>query len=179
MAPSILLLMSAPLETCCCEGAVLYLWTRQLSGPVKARIAGKSIKGQENLKEVLKLADAVHKTAGNRNTTGQVAAVEAQEVSAMARRGRGGTRGRGRGRGQQRGAYSQSGQSGTTTTAQTSQNWGPRHPDNPPDGSCRTHWKWGTNAYFCSDRAVCPWKDRIIRRPTSNQPQPQPQRPPQ
>ena len=167
-----------PLETCCCEGAVLFLWTRQLSGPVKARIAGKSIKGQENLKEVLRLADAVHETSGNRNTAGQVSAVtgEAQEVSAMARRGRGGNRGRGRGRGQQRNTYSQSGQNGTST-AQSGQNWGPRHPDNPPEGCCRTHWKWGTNAYFCSDRAVCPWKDRIIPRPTTSQPQPQ--KPPQ
>ena len=44
-----------PLQTCCCEGAVLYLWTRQLSGPVKARIAGKTIKNPDDLKEVLNL----------------------------------------------------------------------------------------------------------------------------
>ena len=162
-----------PLVDCCCEGAVLYLWKRQLSGPIKARIAGKSIKGEENLKEVLKLADAVF-DATNRN--GQVAAVvdesSGQEVSAVARsRGRGGARGRGRGRGQ-RGA-SQARQNGAS---QSAQNWGPRHPDNPPDGCCRAHWKWGTNAYYCSDIANCPWKSRIIPRPA--QPQPQRQNPP-
>ena len=164
-----------PLETCCCEGAVLFLWKRQLSGPIKARIAGKSIKGQENLKEVLKLADAVHDST-HRNSS-QVAAVGGesgnQEVSAVTRsRGRGGTRGRGRGRGQ--GGATQARPNGATTPS--TQNWGPRHPDNPPDGCCRSHWKWGTNAYYCSDRAVCPWRDRIMPRPTQPQQQPQPQR---
>ena len=161
-----------PLQTCCCEGAVLYLWTRQLSGPVKARIAGKSIKEPENLKEVLKLADAVHATSNQKAQ--QVAAVESsgQEVSAVTRsRGRGGARGRGRGRGQ--GGATQARPNGAAT--QSAQNWGPRHPDNPPDGCCRSHWKWGTNAYFCSDIASCPWKNRIIPRP---QPQPQKQNPP-
>ena len=164
---------ATPLQTCCCEGAVLYLWTRQLSGPVKTRIAGKSIKDPDDLKEVLKLADAVHAT---RNTTsGQVAALgtdsSGQEVSAMTRtRGRGGARGRGRGRGQ--GGANQARQNGAT---QSSQSWGPRSPDNPPDGCCRAHWKWGLSAYYCSDRAVCPWKDRIMPRPAQQQQQPQQQ----
>ena len=166
-----------PLVDCCCEGAVLYLWKRQLNGPIKARIAGKSIKGEENLKEVLRLADAVFETT-NKNVAGQVAAVadesSGQEVSALTRtRGRGGARGRGRGRGQ-RGA-SQARQNGAT---QSTPNWGPRHPDNPPDGCCRAHWKWGTNAYYCSDIATCPWKNRIVPRPSQPQPQPQRQNPP-
>ena len=162
-----------PLQTCCCENAVLYLWTKQLSGPVKARIAGKSIKDPDDLKEVLRLADAVHVTTGNRNG-GQVAAAsgETPEVSAIARRGRGGARGRGRGRGQ--GGANRP--NGASNNAQSGQNWGPRHQDNPPDGCCRAHWRWGTSAYFCSDRASCPWKDRIIPRPSQPQPQTQPQR---
>ena len=162
--------MTPPLQNCCCEGAVLYLWTRQLSGQVKTRIAGKSIKAPEDLKEVLKLADAVHAT--NSQKAQQVAAVQSssQEVSATTRSsGRGGARGRGRGRGQ--GGATQARPNGAAT--QSAQNWGPRHPDNPPDGCCRSHWKWGTNAYFCSDIASCPWKNRIIPRP---QPQPQPQK---
>ena len=154
-----------PLQTCCCEGAVLYLWTRQLSGPVKARIAGKSIKDPESLKVVLKLADAVHATK-NVESSGQ-------EVSAMTRsRGRGGARGRGRGRGQ--GGATQARPNGADT--QSALNWGPRHLDNPPNGCCRVHWKWGTNAYYCSDIANCPWKSRITPRPA--QPQPQKQKPP-
>ena len=164
-----------PLQNCCCEGAVLYLWTRQLSGQVKTRIAGKSIKAPEDLKEVLKLADAVHAT--NSQKAQQVAAVQSssQEVSATARSsGRGGARGRGRGRGQ--GGATQARPNGASS--QLGQNWGPRHPDNPPDGCCRAHWKWGTNAYYCSDIANCPWKSRIIPRPAQPQPQPQLQKPP-
>ena len=43
-----------PIETCCCENAVLYLWTRQLPTQVKARIAGKSLKGGGQLKRNIK-----------------------------------------------------------------------------------------------------------------------------
>ena len=65
---------ATPLQNCCCEGAVLYLWTRQLSGQIKTRIAGKSIKDPEGLKEVLKTADAVHTT--NSQRAHQVVAVK-------------------------------------------------------------------------------------------------------
>ena len=128
-----------PLQNCCCEGAVLYLWTRQLSSQVKSRIAGKSIKDPESLKEVLKVADAVHAT--NSQRAHQVAAVKSSR----------------------QGGATQARPDGAT--AQSTQNWGPRHPDNPPDGCCRVHWRWGTNAYFCSDSANCPWVKRIIPRP--------------
>ena len=165
-----------PLQNCCCEGAVLYLWTRQLPGYIKSRIAGKSIKAPESLKEVLKLADAVH-ASNSQKTQAQVAAVQSssQEVSAATRsNARGGARGRGRGRGQ--GGATQARPNGASS--QLGQNWGPRHPDNPPDGCCRQHWKWGTNSYFCSDIATCPWKSRIVPRPTQPQPQPNLQKPP-
>ena len=159
-----------PLETCCCENVIIYFWHKQLPNSVKIRIAGRSMKGQNNLQEVLQLADEVHATTTRNTTSGQVAAVDSsgQEVSAMTRtRGRGGARGRGRGRGQ--GGANQARQNGAT---QSSQSWGPRSPDNPPDGCCRAHWKWGLSAYYCSDYAVCPWKERIRPRPV---PQQQPQ----
>ena len=112
-----------PLQNCCCEGAVLYLWTRQLPGYIKSRIAGKSIKAPEDLKEVLKLADAVH-ASNSQKTQAQVAAVQSssQEVSAATRsNARGGARGRGRGRGQ--GGATQARPNGAST--QLGQNWGP------------------------------------------------------
>ena len=140
---------ATPLQNCCCEGAVLYLRTRQLSDQVKSRIAGKSIKDPEGLKEVLKIADAVHTT--NSQRAHQVAAVKSSR----------------------QGGATQARPDGAT--AQSTQNWGPRHPDNPPDGCCRVHWRWGTKAYFCSDIANCPWVKRIIPRP---QPQPYERDPP-
>ena len=168
-----------PIETCCCESAVLYLWTRQLPTQVKARIAGKSLKGGDNLKETLKLADAVYDSTV-KSQPAQVAATTTDSpdpsVAALARgRGRGGnSRGRGRGRGQRgnQPTYGQSRQNGPTQQQSQSQNWGPKHQDNPPDNSCRAHWKWGNSAYFCSDRANCPWKDRITPRPPQTQNQP-------
>ena len=145
-----------PLETCCCENVVIYFWHKQLSNSVKIRIAGRSMRGQNNLQEVLQLADEVHATTTRNTTSGQVSGAgidsSGKDVSAMKR-----TKGRGRG------------QEGAT---QSSQSWGPRNPDNPPDGCCRAHWKWGLSAYYCSDYAVCPWKERIRPRPV---PQQQPQ----
>ena len=151
-----------PLETCCCENVVVYFWHKQLPNSVKIRIAGRSMKGQNNLQEVLQLADDVHATTTRNATSGQVAAVDSkgQEVSALKR-----TKDRGRGQG----GANQARQDGAT---QSSQSWGPRNPDNPPDGCCRAHWKWGLSAYYCSDYAVCPWKERIRPRPV---PQQQPQ----
>merc|ERR1711951_184871 len=84
-----------PLETCCCENVIIYFWHKQLPNSVKIRIAGRSMKGQNNLQEVLQLADEVHATTTRNTTSGQVATVDSsgQEVSAMTRtRGRGGTR---------------------------------------------------------------------------------------
>ena len=166
---------ATPLENCCCEDVVIYFWHKQLSNSVKIKIAGRSMKGENNLEEVLQLADEVHASTTRNTSSGQVAAAEVdssgQEVSAMTRtRGRGGARGRGRGRGQ--GWANQTRQNGAN---QSSQSWGPRSPDNPPDGCCRAHWKWGLSAYYCSDRAVCPWKDRIMPRPVQQQQQQQPQ----
>ena len=164
---------STPLDNCCCENAVLWLWKRQLPNAVKARIAGKTLKGGDNLKEVLKLADAVFETT--RRPTPQVAATsesggpnQSDSTVAALARGRGrGNRSRGRGRG--RGGYnSQPRQTGTGQQT-TTQSWGPRHQDNPPEGCCRAHWRWGNGAYFCSDRATCPWKDRITPRPPQQQ----------
>ena len=145
-----------PLETCCCENVIIYFWHKQLPNSVKIRIAGRSMRGQNNLQEVLQLADEVHATTTRNTTSGQVSGAgidsSGKDVSAMKR-----TKGRGRG------------QEGAT---QSSQSWGPRNPDNPPDGCCRAHWKWGLSAYYCSDYAVCPWKERIRPRPV---PQQQPQ----
>ena len=124
---------ATPLQNCCCEGAVLYLWTRQLSDQVKSRIAGKSIKDPEGLKEVLKIADAVHTT--NSQRAHQVVAVKSSR----------------------QGGATQARPDGAS--AQSIQNWGLRHPDNPPDGCCQVHWRWDTKAYFCNNIANCPLVD--------------------
>ena len=140
---------ATPLQNCCCEGADLNLGTRQLSEQDKSRIPGKSIEDPAGLKEVLKTADAVHTT--NSQRAHQVVAVK------FSRQG-GATQARPNG-----------------ATAQLTQYWSPRHPDNPPDGCCRVHWRWGTKAYFCSDSANCPWVKRINPRP---QPQSEERDPP-
>ena len=151
-----------PLETCCCENVVVYFWHKQLPNSVKIRIAGRSMKGQNNLQDILQLADDVHAITTCKANSGQVAAVDSkgQEVSVLKR-----TKNRGRGKG----GTTQARKNGAT---QSSQSWGPRNSDNPPDGCCRAHWKWGLSAYYCSDYAVCPWKERIRPRPVPHQ-QPQ------
>ena len=143
-----------PLETCCCENVIIYFWHKQLSNSVKIKIAGMSMKGQNNLQEVLQLADEVHATTSN-STNSQ----RAHQVAAM--------------KSSRQGGATQARSDGAS--AQLTQNWGPRHPDNPPDGCCRVHWRWGTEAYFCSDIANCPWVKWIIPRP---QPQPNEHDPP-
>ena len=180
-----------PLEACCCENVVLYFWTKQLPNAVKTRIAGRSIKGQNNLQEVLDMADAVF--ASTQKPAGQIAAIAQAnatqkqqgtsnqasgqspdpEVSAVTRGGRGrgnnarGGRGRGRGQGgQARGnGQQQYGQMRQNGTSQAWQSWGPRHSDNLPNTCCRSHWRFGGQAYFCSDRQACPWRDRLTPRP--------------
>ena len=136
-----------PLETCCCENVIIYFWHKQLSNSVKIRIAGRSMKGQNNLQEVLQLADEVHATTTSNTTNSQ----RAHQVAAM--------------KSSRQGGATQARPDGAT--AQSTQYWGPRHPDNPPDGCCRVHWRWGTKAYFCSDSANCPWVKRISPRPQS------------
>ena len=169
-----------PLENCCCENVVIYFWTKQLPNSVKTRIAGRTLKGQNNLQEVLQLADAVHAST---KPSAQVAAVaqlangqnEPDQVAAYTRGGRGrgsyqsrGNRGRGRGQNRQNAAQSQNyGQARQSGTSQSWQSWGPRHSDNPPENVCKMHWKFGGQAYFCGDRQSCPWRDRLTPRPTT------------
>ena len=40
------------------------------------------------------------------------------------------------------------------------------HPDGPPDNACKIHLLHGKNAYYCANRATCPWRDIIAPRPT-------------
>ena len=160
----------------CCPAVVATLWKRQLSSAVRAGIAHCDFNA-DTFVSVSTLADKIHASS----LPGAKVAAAVQQVSAVsldetqpaiqypvpevaAIRGRGGGRGRGRGRGggrgQNRGSGGQSNQSDST---------GPKHKGTKPSPGdwlgCGMHFKFGKNAYFCSEPTSCPWKNVFAARP--------------
>ena len=71
---------------------------------------------------------------------------------------RGGNRG-GRGRGAQS-------RGGSQTYSAANPRWkSPRHPDLPPFGSCKRHWKFGKSSFVCLEPQACPWKNFVQPKP--------------
>ena len=160
---------------------------------IKPAIAGKSIKGTPNRKELLKLAVAAHdstKRPASQEalaTLGTAAETTDQtkgQVAAFARGRGGGFRGNFQ---RMRSHWPELQQTVLWTEwpkwtkcwwtewtrrvqrpkPRSVKNTGPRHPDSPPKTACRLHKKWGNGAHFCGDKQSCPWKDRLTQGPTS------------
>ena len=168
---------SKQLDCDCCPAVVEALWRRQLSGRIRAGIAGVKF-SKATFNEITQLADDIHDTQ-----TATVAAMGAHsldetqpaiqypvpEVAAVNRGGRGGRGGRGQGRGgrgsrggaQPSSSGTQSSASGGTTRR------GTKHPDLPPGEwtGCNLHFRWGRSAYFCAEPSTCPWRDIFTPRP--------------
>ena len=176
-------------------GVISTLWREQLPKEVRTQVANHSIQGKETMKATLLLADSVYASL---NQPQQVAIVQQVTVPAAPPVASGGaiprnspnlnlsadepalqvpvaayTRGRGArnnrgGRWQQRG-----GQQRSNPRPQPQQQRGQnkpedRHSDNPPEGSCYAHWRFGKSATFCRFPFTCPWASIIAREPAKN-----------
>ena len=164
-----------PLQNCCCAKIVMGIWLRQLSTQVKQAIAHMQL-GGSNMEETFRVADAVHRSMQTENQS--VVQPVARPVAAVANpdetlpaldqvaalnqaRGRGTPNRRFRGSRGYRGR-------GNNNPPQDRQSYptsrGPRHADNPPQDSCRQHWRFGKSAYYCrgTESSPCPWKEYCI-----------------
>ena len=168
---------SKQLDCDCCPAVVEALWRRQLSGRIRAGIAGVKF-SKATFNEITQLADDIHDTQ-----TATVAAMGAHsldetqpaiqypvpEVAAVNRGGRGGRGGRGQGRGgrgSRGGAQPSSSGTQSSATGGTTRR-GTKHPDLPPGEwtGCNLHFRWGRSAYFCAEPSTCPWRDIFTPRP--------------
>ena len=169
----------------CCPAVVEALWKRQLSGRIRAGIAGIKF-SKDTFNEITQLADDIHDTQSatvaamktpSLDETQPAIDYPVAEVAAVAR-GRGGRGGRGfrgnRGNRGSRGGAQAPTSSGTQSSTQNqnpSSRRGTKHPDLPSgDGAryCNLHYRWGRGAHFCSEPATCPWKDIFTPKPARN-----------
>ena len=76
-------------------------------------------------------------------------------------------RGAGRGRGRGRGGRNNRGGRGRGSSSGQPRHTGTKHPDLPEGDwkGCGMHFKFGKNAYFCSEPSTCPWKNVFVTRP--------------
>ena len=157
-----------PLKECCCAKVVMGIWLRQLSPQVKQAIAHKQL-GEGNMEETFKVADAVHRSVKAEEPPSVAEVTNPDEtlpaldpVAALKQaRGRGTPNRRYRGNRGYRGRSNTNPQQGRQSYQPS---WGPRHADNPPQSSCRQHWRFGKTAYYCrgTDNSPCPWKEYCI-----------------
>ena len=157
----------------CCADIVFGLFRRQLPTAVRNRLAGE-VFTKDTYKAVLILADQVYQSnqpdahgaasvssvqsssSGPVQASGEISAIRGGNRGGRGRGARGNRGGRGRG-------GTQSGQS-TQNSNQNSgakKNKGTKHPDNPPDSVCQSHFSFGKSALFCRRPLSCPWKDFI------------------
>ena len=158
-----------PLSGCHGADTVLGIWRRSLPQVVRNQIADMDF-NKDTFLAVFDKADNVW--ASNKASTSVVSALTKStatssdpEVAAISNKknknnkpNRGGSGSGGGG--------AQSGNQGGGQAAKP--NRGPRHPDNPPQGSCGLHWKFGKAAWTCADRHNCPWRNYESPRPRHN-----------
>ena len=123
-------------------------------------------------KASVSVVSALTKSAGASAAAGEpaeVAATQARSRRPRNNRGSGGGSNSGGGSGTSGGGSGNSNANarGGAATNQRA-NRGPRHPDNPPSGSCGLHWKFGKAAWTCADRHNCPWRNYESPRPRDN-----------
>ena len=162
-----------PLTGCHCADTVLGIWRRSLPQAVRNQIADMEFSAA-TYNAVFDKADSVWSAnkastsvvatlnkASSNTQDPEVAAVTTTKKNKKPKGNRGGGGGSGNGS-NQKGAGGGGGASSSGT------NRGPRHPDNPPPGSCGVHWKFGKAAFFCADRHNCPWRNFENPQPRHN-----------
>ena len=121
-----------PLKDCCCAKVVMGIWLRQLSPQVKQAIAPMQL-GEGKMEETFRVADAVHRSmkTETQTITQPVATIATTDKTLP------------------------------IATLQQARGRGQRHADNPPQSSCRQHWRFGKAAYYCrgTESSPCPWKE--------------------
>ena len=150
-----------PLTGCCCEKVVEGIWKELLPNHVRLAVATLSL-APDKLEATLDTADAVSDALGAAPVAATAVAAAAapkvaDEVAALRTnqpRNRGGAR---RGGGHSR--------RGGSAPAPGTRGRGRRHPDDPPEGACDKHWKFGRSAYHCDNPDKCPWKDYTVKPP--------------
>ena len=121
-----------PLQDCCCAKVVMGIWLKQLSPQVKQAIAPMQL-GEGKMEETFRVADAVHRSmkTEKQSITQPIATIVTTEKTLP------------------------------IAALQQARGRGQRHADNPPQGSCRQHWRFGKSAYYCrgTESSPCPWKE--------------------
>ena len=121
-----------PLKDCCCAKVVMGIWLRQLSPQVKQAIAPMQL-GEGKMEETFRVADAVHRSmkTETQSMTQPVATIATTNKTLP------------------------------IAALQQARGRGQRHADNPPQSSCRQHWRFGKSAYYCrgTESSPCPWKE--------------------
>ena len=139
------------LENCCSAGTVSELWRDQLPPEVRNAVANHSLEGGK-LEDTLTLADSVFDSSmGNVKKVAAVAIDDppTEEEIAAIRKAR-----------QAKAKPSAKPKTNPNANAR-------RHPDNPPEGSCWAHWKFGKSAISCKAPKSCPWKDHVKKKDES------------
>ena len=121
-----------PLQDCCCAKVVMGIWLKQLSPQVKQAIAPMQL-GEGKMEETFRVADAVHRSmkTETQSMTQPVATIATTNKTLP------------------------------IAALQQARGRGQRHADNPPQSSCRQHWRFGKSAYYCrgTESSPCPWKE--------------------
>ena len=154
-----------PLNGCHCEDIVLGIWRRSLPQAVRNQIADMDFNKNTYMavfdkaddvwaanKASVSVVSALSKSAG---ASAAAANDPAAEVAATTSRNRKPKNNKGANSNSGGGSGNATNQrNGNAPTQRT--NRGPRHPDNPPSGSCGLHWKFGKAVWTCADRHNCP-----------------------
>ena len=137
------------LAGCCSAAMVAGLWRAKLPKEVRQAIAGQSLK--TNFDVVTKHADAVYKTMG-RKAAPTAAGID--EAAALAKP---------KGQAKKNAAK----KAAAANTAGAKPKGQQKSPDNPPDGCCQRHMRYGRQTWYCLYPKSCPWADILVARPTN------------
>ena len=154
-----------PLRNCHCADIVLGIWRRSLPQVVRNAIADMDFDA-DTWRQAFDRADNVWQS--NAASTSVVATLErtaaanpSSEVAAVSAKNKKNKKNKNQNSGNSGGGSN----SNANSNGGSKPNRGPRHPDNPPQGSCGLHWKFGKGAWTCADRHNCPWRDYESPRP--------------
>ena len=143
-----LLAMCTPLNGCCGVAIISGMWRDKLPDPVRAAVASLKLSGTE-FETTIKKADDVFLALNTAKMqvsavtedidTAATGASTASGIAALSTRGLN-QKGRGKGRG--KGGPARGAKANTSASSAKPQ----KHSDNPPDGVCDQHFKFGKGA---------------------------------
>ena len=156
------------LDSCCCAGAALAIWSNQLPINIRAHISNMTFT-KETYKSVFEAADRVFNSAKQVNVAVTAVTTSSHdetlpafsqqnqpsaEVAAMAVKNKQNKGGSGTGK-----------KNKNNKNKKDKKPRGPRHASLPPEACCDRHYVHGDQAWYCLAPLTCPWKDRCASRP--------------